>query len=118
MGELARVRDMQIHEIGTDLDEAEILRLYSKGRDLVWETRSLPDFDRLDAVEGRLFEYLRTHSISFEHPDYIRTMVHWKELAAQSGLVRDRMKARLKMNLVPDKFKNWFDQNDNSAKNA
>lgn len=44
-----------------------------------------------------------------DHPDFVETMEHWKILAEQSGLVKERMKARLKQGLIPEQFQTWFE---------
>lgn len=109
MGELARVKDMLIHEVGEKYDEEEIQKLYVEGRNLVWQTRDIPNYDRLDAVEGRVFHYLQSHGVSPDHPDYRETIEHWVELALESNLVKDRMRQRIEQGIIPDQYRNLFE---------
>ena len=93
--------------------EEEIRKLFIDGRDLVWQTLEVPNYDRLETIEGRTFNYLKGHSKSeaelITDPEFLTTMEHLKKLSQQSQLVKERMKKRLAQGLIPPQFTPWFE---------
>lgn len=110
LGELARIKDMMIHEIAEVLDETEIRNLYKQSTDMVWKLFGTPaqDDDRIDAVFGRFLAYLAEHDVSSENTDFQMLMENWKKLAGYSAMVKSRMQMRLEQNLVPKQYIGWF----------
>ncbi|KKR81109.1 MAG: hypothetical protein UU73_C0003G0017 [Candidatus Daviesbacteria bacterium GW2011_GWA1_41_61] len=136
--ELAQINDLLLHDFGEEIlrerlgisksqkeggiatmegekarMEEEIRKLFIDGRDLVWQTLEVPNYDRLETIEGRTFNYLKGHSKSeaelITDPEFLTTMEHLKKLSQQSQLVKERMKKRLAQGLIPPQFTPWFE---------
>lgn len=97
--EVAHTLDI-LRQKQSSLDTPEInsliLSKFIEGRDLVWQTRDISNYDRIYATEERVLQYLLAQKISPTDSALQTTIVHMATLAKESPQIRKKIVKRLK----------------------